>query len=196
LGVRIFFVISGFVISYTLAKSVVTPGFVANFILRRAVRLDPVYWVTLVVALGLFACSAVLVTDRAWEFLAWDVLLLNACYLQNLTGRDSLLLVAWPLCVEVQFYLVFVALLWLTEAIAPLARGRPGHRSGVYLGFQLPVVVASVGTAAGLPVPFKGALGVWGIGALLGCLLLPALLTRRRWAVPGALYVALVAAAY
>jgi len=44
LGVQVFFVLSGFVMSQTLARYTVTPRFVGNFILRRSVRLDPVYW--------------------------------------------------------------------------------------------------------------------------------------------------------
>lgn len=41
MGVEVFFVLSGFVISYTLRNAWVTPGYVGRFALRRSIRLDP-----------------------------------------------------------------------------------------------------------------------------------------------------------
>ena len=46
-GVPIFFVISGFVIAYSVRNARVTPGYLANYALRRSVRLDPPYWTTI-----------------------------------------------------------------------------------------------------------------------------------------------------
>src|SRR5689334_6415897 len=39
-GVKVFFVISGFVIAYSVRKVWVTPGYLGNFALRRSIRLE------------------------------------------------------------------------------------------------------------------------------------------------------------
>src|SRR4051794_15898753 len=43
MGVQVFFVISGFVIAYSVRNARVTPGFLGNYALRRSIRLDPPY---------------------------------------------------------------------------------------------------------------------------------------------------------
>ena len=48
-GVDIFFVISGLVIAHSVGNSVITPRYFANFALRRSIRIDPPYWVALIV---------------------------------------------------------------------------------------------------------------------------------------------------
>jgi hypothetical protein len=40
-GVQVFFVISGFVIAYSVRNARITPGYLANYVLRRSIRLDP-----------------------------------------------------------------------------------------------------------------------------------------------------------
>ncbi len=63
IGVPIFFVISGFVISNSIGLSRVDTYYILNFALRRSIRLDPPYWCTilLIVALDIVK-SAVLST--------------------------------------------------------------------------------------------------------------------------------------
>src|SRR4051812_24749623 len=49
-SVEVFFVVSGFAIAYSL-RNAVTDGFsLGRFLLRRAVRLDPPYWVGLLLS--------------------------------------------------------------------------------------------------------------------------------------------------
>src|SRR3970282_136585 len=50
LGVPVFFVISGFVISLSVKDSPITANYAGNFILRRSIRLDPTYWASIAVA--------------------------------------------------------------------------------------------------------------------------------------------------
>src|SRR5690349_17798349 len=45
LGVQIFFVLSGFVIAYSLRQEKLSCLFVLRFFVRRSIRLDPPYWV-------------------------------------------------------------------------------------------------------------------------------------------------------
>ena len=53
LGVPIFFVISGFVISLSVGDSQISLKYAGQFILRRSIRLDPTYWVAIAVAITL-----------------------------------------------------------------------------------------------------------------------------------------------
>ena len=48
LGVEVFFVLSGFVITHALRPLRMCPSVVGRFVLRRSIRLDPAYWAVLV----------------------------------------------------------------------------------------------------------------------------------------------------
>src|ERR1700676_4396079 len=52
LGVDLFFIISGFVISLTLYKRLSTLGECGLFFLRRQLRLDPPYWAAIALSIG------------------------------------------------------------------------------------------------------------------------------------------------
>src|SRR3954463_4542996 len=52
LGVDVFFVISGFVIAYSLRGAPPTLRFAGNFALRRSLRLDPPYWSAMLLSMG------------------------------------------------------------------------------------------------------------------------------------------------
>jgi len=112
LGVDIFFVISGFVIAWSLRDVAVTPRVVGNFVGRRSLRLDPPYLVALLLAVAAgFASRALLRDSNATVPASWTDLVAHACYLQEFLHVRPLLPVAWTLCQEVQFYLVFI-LVW------------------------------------------------------------------------------------
>src|SRR6266480_694785 len=53
LGVQVFFVISGFIIPYSLHRSHYSMSQFGRFMLRRVVRLDPPYLVTVVLIIAL-----------------------------------------------------------------------------------------------------------------------------------------------
>lgn len=111
LGVDVFFVLSGFVIALTLDRQQVSVNTGAVFMLRRAIRLDPPYLITLLIIL----CVTTLAL-RLGEVLHvpdGPQVLAHAFYLQHLLGYRDLNPVNWTLCLEVQFYLVFVSLLVL-----------------------------------------------------------------------------------
>ncbi|HLL46238.1 MAG TPA: acyltransferase family protein, partial [Longimicrobiaceae bacterium] len=56
-GVTVFFVISGFVIAASMAHAHVTAGYVGRFLARRSVRLDPAYWASLALTVGVGVLS-------------------------------------------------------------------------------------------------------------------------------------------
>lgn len=135
-GVNLFFVLSGFLITGILYDSLHRRDYFRNFYTRRALRIFPLYYgVLLAVALVTLLPSI----HAGWNryFLTWPV------YLGNLfipAGRMGLhpaiedipfrigsgpwLTVScrhlWSLCVEEQFYLVWPAVVWLFRTRARL----------------------------------------------------------------------------
>ena len=118
-GVEVFFVISGFVIAYSLRNAWMTPGYLGNYALRRSIRLDPPYWVTIAVALALHFLGPRLLNvpspidePPTWPQIAW-----HALYLQNVMGYDNLSVGLWTLCIEVQFYLLYAIMLGIAQRL-------------------------------------------------------------------------------
>ena len=113
-GVRVFFVISGFLITGLLMQELATEGHVrlGRFYLRRTLRIFPPYYM-LLVALGIaWAVGAV--------ELAPNDLVHGATYTSNYyLGRSWSMGHTWSLSVEEQFYLLWPAVLLL----AGLRRG-------------------------------------------------------------------------
>jgi peptidoglycan/LPS O-acetylase OafA/YrhL len=123
LGVEVFFVLSGFVITYSLRGRPITFRVVRNFGLRRWLRLSPPYYATIALALGSLALSNLLLHDRRAAYPSWFTVLVNMMYCQNLVGCANVVSVFWTLCLEMQFYATFVLLLWLGDS-------SPGDRAG------------------------------------------------------------------
>ena len=118
-GLEVFFVISGFVIAHTLRRTDVTVAFCARFFVRRSVRLDPAYWVAIVGQLFV-------VWLWAEPLPSLSVIGLNAAYLHELAQVPYVLEISWTLCLEFQFYLVYVAALGLSQWIARRLSGSEG----------------------------------------------------------------------
>lgn len=109
-GVYAFFVISGFVIAHSLRNNSLNNQSVVNFIVRRQVRLDPVYWACLL----LFLIVPALFFDLgALAKISLPNLVINAVYLQSLLAKESIIGPSWTLCIEIQFYLAFIGILML-----------------------------------------------------------------------------------
>jgi len=118
LGVPIFFVISGFVISLGIGSTKVTSGYVGNFVLRRSVRLDLVYWSSIFMALSLILIKNQ-VTGSQDEIPSAANILLHMFYLQELLGAEPIIsVVYWTLCLEVQFYLFYIFSLWFSQRVS------------------------------------------------------------------------------
>lgn len=110
LGVEIFFVLSGFVIAHSLGNHPVTPRFAIRFIARRAVRLDPPYYVALGLMLTVVAIYRHDGLFGTWQdYGGWSAALSNLFYLQDLLHQRTPLDISWTLCLEIQFYLTLVA---------------------------------------------------------------------------------------
>jgi peptidoglycan/LPS O-acetylase OafA/YrhL len=117
LGVQVFFVLSGFVIAYSLRTARVTPAYFARFVVRRSVRLDPPYWVALAVCCGVLWFEAHVAHDGA-RLPSLGVVLAHVAYAQEFFHcRDAINHTYWTLCIEVQLYLAFCASIGLSQWI-------------------------------------------------------------------------------
>ncbi|HEY3965564.1 MAG TPA: acyltransferase [Planctomycetaceae bacterium] len=133
-GVQVFFVISGFVIAYSVRNARVTPGFLANYALRRAVRLDPPYWTTIAFVLLLHAFmhlhlgweSPLDVKTKFEPGVSWRLIGSHLIYAQNIIpGYDNLSVGFWTLCIEVQFYLLYVTGMGIAQRLPARDRRTP-----------------------------------------------------------------------
>jgi peptidoglycan/LPS O-acetylase OafA/YrhL len=115
LGVPIFFVLSGFVIAHSIGKDRVTPGYFGRFILRRSLRLDPPYWASIVLMIAMMTLAHMVIPFHETGYPTWGNLLAHLFYLQGLLGYPQINAIYWTLCIEIQFYLVFCALIGVSQ---------------------------------------------------------------------------------
>lgn len=179
LGVQLFFVLSGFVIAYSVRRQHVTGGYIGRFALRRAIRLDPPYW-----TIVLLEAAFVLVLGTSPEGKAAVVsagqVLSHLVYLQGFLGHEQLVGVFWTLCVEVQLYLAFAGLLLLAQRLTRTRGEAPRRgRQALFLLPFAPLTAASLWwlTRGGSAMPwglgywymfFLGALAWWALDGLVG----------------------------
>ncbi|WP_181036503.1 acyltransferase family protein [Arthrobacter sp. B1805] len=198
-GVDVFFVISGFLITGLLLKQLATAGRISlvEFYARRARRLLPAATLVLVATAAL---TAVFLPITRWASIGWDIIA-SALYVQNwrLAG-DSVdyldgdvgpgpLQHFWSLGVEEQFYLVWPLLLiaagWLAtrrkRRSGPIAAADPSRLLLIGLGLVLlPSLAWSVYFTGTEPEPayFSSTTRFWqlALGAILA--VIPARLER------------------
>jgi peptidoglycan/LPS O-acetylase OafA/YrhL len=120
-GVSLFFVLSGFLITYLMQQEIVETGgvHVGNFYLRRVLRIWPLYYTLLAVFLGLFP----LLRSHLGSVSSYT--LSPSYYLAFLGNFDAIQLlhnhgqgfdpvgITWSVGIEEQFYLVWPVLLTL-----------------------------------------------------------------------------------
>lgn len=111
LGVAVFFALSGFVIAHSLYGERATMGLIGRFALRRSIRLDPPYWVAIALSLCIAVLPALLSKDKPFPPISWGQVASHLVYLQDILQQPEINGVFWTLCLEVQFYLIYVALL-------------------------------------------------------------------------------------
>jgi peptidoglycan/LPS O-acetylase OafA/YrhL len=138
LGVDLFFVLSGFLITGILYDSRTDPAYFRNFYMRRVLRIFPLYYGVL--AIVFFVVPALpalhgteiarLRNDQAWAWLYG----VNIYMAMHGGWGLSYLEHFWSLAVEEQFYLVWPLVVWLLAA-----------RPRLFLAFSLAVAGASFG---------------------------------------------------
>lgn len=123
LGVDIFFVISGFLITSILKGQLDTGTFrLGAFYVNRIRRLAPALFVVLLIVMsaGYLWLFPPQLLDLSKQVLASQFYVANIYYWQSinyfgLTAHDVFLLHTWSLAVEEQFYLIYPACLWLVH---------------------------------------------------------------------------------
>jgi peptidoglycan/LPS O-acetylase OafA/YrhL len=108
-GVDLFFVISGFLITGILLRTKGKKGYLTNFYAKRSLRIWPVYYLLLLFIFVVMpmlqpALHATISNNcRPW----WASLFFLQNILMKNTGGFGPMTVTWSLCVEEQFYLVW-----------------------------------------------------------------------------------------
>jgi peptidoglycan/LPS O-acetylase OafA/YrhL len=161
IGVDLFFVISGYLITSILAGSKGQPHYYRNFYARRGLRIWPLYFALLLFVfvlsprLGAWARQGVDLRLYPWPYYVF--------YIQNLVLShlgSFALVITWSLCVEEQFYLVWPLVvnrcsrrslervLLIVLAAEPLLRWamRVGHHTDY--GFYTPCRLDALATGA------------------------------------------------
>lgn len=112
-GVPVFFAISGLVMCHASSREFARPGASWSFIVRRALRIYPAYWV---------AAFCYLTLPPAYLLGWWSAPLEQVGALLLLPGHGSgIITPAWTLVYELYFYAVFAVLLVLPAPRAVLA---------------------------------------------------------------------------
>lgn len=111
-GVHVFFVISGFVIVYAARNDFGSARSIGPFLLRRFLRIFPIYWILAVINIPVRAAIDLPLPDGAGDY---------ALSLLLYPGHSSnLIFVGWSLSFEVLFYLVCGVMLIFTPGRAVL----------------------------------------------------------------------------
>ena len=169
-GVDIFFVISGFVMTYTTAER---PMKAWDFLSRRLLRIVPLYWILTLFTAGLLLILPKLVRESQFTIPSF---LLSLFFVPHMnpglpTEISPMLKLGWTLNYEMFFYLVFSCFLGLsavrrTLAVTVVFAALVG--AVVVLGLRAPALLFY-----GAPIVFEFALG-----CAVGCLDFQGLLVR------------------
>lgn len=124
LGVDLFFVLSGFLITDILIKTRDTPGYLKKFYLRRVLRIFPLYYLSLVIFFVLFPIlnNGLLNLDYYVQNQIWFwTYLQNWLFIFYPAGDNTVALNHfWSLAVEEQFYLAWPLLILFFKRAKPL----------------------------------------------------------------------------
>lgn len=157
LGVYVFFVISGYVITSSIGSSEITGSYLGKYALRRSIRLDPPYWLSMLVAIGMAYLATRLFSDISRPLPTKGELVAHVLYLQDILGLKSIVDVYWTLCLEVQFYLVTLLLLWCTSLRSGSRRADVAAKTRTFAVASLSLLTLSLlQHASVLPEPIPG----------------------------------------
>jgi peptidoglycan/LPS O-acetylase OafA/YrhL len=108
LGVQIFFVISGIVIPFSLIKSRYQIHQIGTFLLKRCVRIEPPYLITVLLAFAYVYARQMLpgASPSEYEPGVWDLIMHLGYLVPFFEDARWLLEVFWTLAIEFQYYLL------------------------------------------------------------------------------------------
>jgi peptidoglycan/LPS O-acetylase OafA/YrhL len=106
-GVTIFFVISGFILPYSLWRGGYVNKDYGRFILKRIARLDPPYFVSIAASLAIAYMATLVPVYRGVPFaVSGSQLLLHIGYLIPFFKAPWIIPVYWTLAIEFQYYVI------------------------------------------------------------------------------------------
>jgi len=174
-GVNLFFVLSGFLISGIILDSRDDPRFFRNFYARRALRIWPVYVLLLLGNYVLLPSLLELNPHRAWQLTATAPWLYYVLFVQNLffLPLPAPISPTWSLAIEEQFYLFW----------APVGRLlKPKHLAAFLVAaFVASPILRACNTGFLTPTHTLVHLDGLAIGSLIAVLLRMDVLARRHW---------------
>jgi peptidoglycan/LPS O-acetylase OafA/YrhL len=114
IGVDLFFVLSGYLIAGILLDSVGSPHYYRNFIIRRSLRIFPLYYACLVLYAFVSSYPYAGEFRRFAEAAKWYAVYLGnfRVFAENAWPVKTLLTPLWSLQIEEQFYVFFPLLVW------------------------------------------------------------------------------------
>ena len=119
LGVDLFFVLSGFLITDILLKTVNKPGYFKNFYAKRILRIFPIYYLSLIIFLLAlprikdFPLDFSFYIDHEWWF--WTYMQNWFLIFHNVGNTTTAIQHYWSLAVEEQFYIVWPLLIFIVR---------------------------------------------------------------------------------
>ena len=114
-GVQLFFVLSGFLITQILLKDRAKPNYFKNFYIRRSLRIFPIYYLTL---LFFFVLIPLIYGIPEWLGDSVDDQIWFWTYLQNWNrpfSNHGALAPLWSLAIEEQYYLIWPLFVFLFQ---------------------------------------------------------------------------------
>lgn len=117
LGVDLFFVLSGFLITDILLKTVNKPGYFKNFYAKRVLRIFPLYYLSLIIFLLIlprineFPLDLSFYVEHQWWF--WTYLQNWFLIFYDVGNTTTAIQHYWSLAVEEQFYIVWPLVIFL-----------------------------------------------------------------------------------
>ena len=130
-SVQMFWVISGFVVAYSLRNVTVRPASFGNFTVRRVLRLGTPYWTAILVVVAADFLSKqwlqidpnnMLIDDPV----SWPRLAANLGFLQDVLKYGNISAGTWFVCVDLQFGLLFIVMLGIAQLLSRPLQGKVG----------------------------------------------------------------------
>jgi peptidoglycan/LPS O-acetylase OafA/YrhL len=167
IGVDVFFVLSGFAVARSLVGARLGVRTIARFMLRRGLRLDPPYAVTvaLVVILSLLRPEWWPIRPTVGRVVA------HLFYLQGILALPNFLGIFWTLCLEIQLYFALAVSYSVAQRVRLVDETReelPSHAFSAILSVSALAAAAYALTPNHLPgdVWFVGWWPVFALGVL------------------------------
>lgn len=122
-GVEMFFVISGFIIPYSLFRAGYRSRNFGLFLVKRVARLDPPYFADILLCIALSYIVTFAPGFRGqWPHYTWGQLAAHIAYANSIVHKTWVNVVFWSLGIEFQYYLLIGSLFPLLVARRKLVR--------------------------------------------------------------------------